>query len=47
MVSHSKTVANIRRANLLNVDLLLEKPIVPEELLGHVIRLKQRKQTPS
>lgn len=45
MVSHSKTVANIRRANLLGVDLLLEKPIIPEELLGHVQRYKARKTT--
>ncbi|MFA5235432.1 MAG: response regulator [Bacilli bacterium] len=44
MVSHSKTVANIRRANLLNVDCMLEKPVVPEELLGHVMRLRSRKQ---
>jgi diguanylate cyclase (GGDEF)-like protein len=44
MVSHSKTVANIRRANLLNVDCMLEKPVIPEELLGHVIRLRSRKQ---
>ncbi len=44
MVSHSKTVANIRRANLLNVDCMLEKPVIPEELLGHVMRLRSRKQ---
>lgn len=43
MVSHSKTISNIRRANLLGVDLLLEKPIIPEELLGHVQRYKARK----
>lgn len=42
MVSHNKTVDNIRRGNLLDVDLILEKPIVPEELIGHVKRMKER-----
>jgi diguanylate cyclase (GGDEF)-like protein len=44
IVSHSKTVANIRRANLLDIDLMLEKPVIPEELIGHVARLKTRRQ---
>ena len=42
MVSHNKTVDNIRRGNLLDVDLIIEKPIVPEELIGHVKRMKER-----
>ncbi|PKK94302.1 MAG: hypothetical protein CVV61_00230 [Tenericutes bacterium HGW-Tenericutes-6] len=42
MVSHNKSVDNIKRGNLLDVDLILEKPIIPDELIGHVIRLKGR-----
>lgn len=42
MVSHNKTIDNIRRGNLLDVDLILEKPIVPEELIGLVKRMKER-----
>lgn len=42
MVSHNKSVDNIKRGNLLGVDLILEKPIIPDELIGHVIRLKGR-----
>lgn len=42
MVSHNKTLDNIKRGNLLNVDLILEKPIVPDELIGHVKRYKER-----
>jgi diguanylate cyclase (GGDEF)-like protein len=43
MVSHNKTLDNIKRGNTLDVDLILEKPIVPEELIGHVKRFKDRK----
>jgi diguanylate cyclase (GGDEF)-like protein len=43
MVSHNKTLENIRRGNLLDVDLILEKPIIPDELIGHVKRFKERK----
>lgn len=43
MVSHNKTVENIRRGNLLNVDLIIEKPIIPEELIGHVKRYRERR----
>jgi len=43
MVSHSKTVENIRRGNLLDVDVILEKPIIPEELLGFIKRFRERK----
>jgi len=42
MVSHNKTVDNIKRGNMLDVDLILEKPITPEELIGHVKRMKDR-----
>ncbi len=42
MVSHNKTLDNIRRGNTLDVDLILEKPIVPEELIGHVKRFRER-----
>lgn len=43
MVSHNKTLDNIKRGNTLDVDLILEKPIVPEELIGHVKRFRDRK----
>jgi diguanylate cyclase (GGDEF)-like protein len=43
MVSHNKTLDNIKRGNILDVDLILEKPIIPEELIGHVKRFKERK----
>jgi diguanylate cyclase (GGDEF)-like protein len=42
MVSHSKTLDNIKRGNTLDVDLILEKPIIPEELIGHVKRFRER-----
>ena len=42
MVSHNKTLENINRANTLDVDLILEKPVIPEELIGHIKRLKER-----
>lgn len=44
MVSHNKTIENIERANLLGVDVLLEKPIIPQELLGFVKRLEERRR---
>lgn len=44
MVSHNKTVENIERANLLRVDALLEKPVIPQELLGFVRRLENRRR---
>ncbi|PKK97496.1 MAG: hypothetical protein CVV58_00990 [Tenericutes bacterium HGW-Tenericutes-3] len=40
MVSHNKTLENIKRGNSLSVNLILEKPIVPDELIGHVLRYK-------
>lgn len=43
MVSHNKTLENIKRGNILDVDLIIEKPIVPEELIGHVKRMRKRR----
>ena len=43
MVSHNKTVENIKRGNTLDVDLILSKPIVPEEIVGIIKRIKDRK----
>lgn len=43
MVSHNKTLDNIKRGNVLDVDLILEKPIVPEELIGHVKRFREKR----
>jgi PleD family two-component response regulator len=45
MVSHNKTLENIKRGNMLNVNLILEKPIIPEELIGHVLRYKHWMKT--
>jgi len=45
MVSHNKTLENIKRCNLLNVNLILEKPIEPEELIGHVQRTQEWKRS--
>ncbi|MDY0211249.1 MAG: response regulator [Acholeplasma sp.] len=42
MVSFNKTPENVKRGNLLNVDLILDKPVLPEELLGHIKRLKAK-----
>lgn len=44
MVSHNKTLENIKRGNGLNVNLILEKPIVPDELIGHVNRFREWKK---
>ena len=43
IVSHHKNLNVITRCNLLDVDLVLQKPIIPEELIGHVKRLKERR----
>lgn len=45
MVSHNKTVENIKRANILGVDLIIEKPIVAEEIIGLIQRAKERLRT--
>ena len=43
MVSHNKTLENIKRGNVLDVDLIIEKPIIPEELIGHVKRMREKR----
>lgn len=43
MVSHNKTLENIKRGNILDVDLIIEKPIIPEELIGHVKRMRKKR----
>lgn len=45
MVSHNKTIENIKRGNTLSVDYILEKPIVMDEIIGLVKRFKERKLT--
>ena len=42
--SHHKNLEVVTRANLLDVDLILQKPIIPEELLGHINRMRQRRK---
>ncbi|MBN2268788.1 MAG: response regulator, partial [Acholeplasmataceae bacterium] len=43
MVSHNKTIENIKRGNTLGVDLIIEKPVVMDEIIGIVNRFKERK----
>jgi len=31
------------RANLLGIDLILQKPIIPEELIGHIKRIRDKR----
>lgn len=45
IVSHHKDLDVVMRANLLDIDLILQKPIIPEELLGHINRMRQRKKS--
>lgn len=42
IVSHHKNQEVIKRCNYLAVDLVLQKPIIPEELIGHVMRFKTK-----
>ncbi len=42
MVSHNKTLENIKRGNALDVDLIIQKPIIAEELIGHIKRYRER-----
>jgi len=44
MVSHNKTLDNIKRGNTLDVDLIISKPVIPEELIGIVKRYKDRRK---
>ena len=43
IASHHKNLDVVTRANLLDVDLVLQKPIIPEELIGHIKRLRERR----
>ena len=43
IVSHHKNLEVITRANLLDVHLILQKPIIPEELIGHIKRIREKK----
>lgn len=45
MVSHNKTLENIKRGNALDVDLMLAKPIIADELAGHIKRFKAKWMT--
>jgi PleD family two-component response regulator len=42
MVSHNKTLENIKRGNALDVDLMIAKPIIADELVGHIKRFKDK-----
>ncbi|MCF7924570.1 MAG: response regulator [Candidatus Izimaplasma sp.] len=43
IASHHKNLDVIMRCNLLGVDVILQKPIIPEELVGHVQRFKLKR----
>ncbi|MCD4827141.1 MAG: response regulator [Acholeplasmataceae bacterium] len=43
MVSHLKNLDVINRCNLLDIDLILQKPIIPDELIGHIKRNRDKK----
>jgi diguanylate cyclase (GGDEF)-like protein len=42
IASHHKSLDAIMRANLLDIDLVLKKPIIPEEIIGHIKRIKDK-----
>jgi diguanylate cyclase (GGDEF)-like protein len=44
ITSHHKTLNTIMRANLLDIDLVLKKPIIPEEIIGHIKRIRDRRR---
>lgn len=44
IMSHHKTRDVIKRANALDVALVLKKPIIPEELVGHVKRMRESRR---
>ena len=44
ITSHQKTLNTIMRANLLDIDLVLKKPIIPEEIIGHIKRIRDRRR---
>ena len=43
IASHHKSLDAVIRTNLLDVDLVLKKPIIPEELIGHIKRIKDKR----
>ena len=43
ITSHHKNIDVVMRANLLGIDLILQKPIIPEELIGHIKRIRDRR----
>jgi CheY-like chemotaxis protein len=43
IVSHLKNLDVINRCNLLDIDLILQKPIIPDELIGHIKRIRDKK----
>ena len=43
IASHHKNLDVIMRANLLDIDLVLQKPIIPEELIGHIKRIRDKR----
>lgn len=43
ITSHHKNLDVVMRANLLDVDLILQKPIIPEELIGHIKRIRDKR----
>ena len=43
IASHHKSLDAIIRANLLDIDLVLKKPIIPEEIIGHIKRIKDKR----
>ncbi len=43
IASHHKTKEVINRCNILGVDVVLQKPIMPEEIIGFVKRFKERR----
>ncbi len=43
IASHHKNREVIRRCNNLNVDIVLKKPIIPEEIIGLIERYRQRR----
>jgi DNA-binding NtrC family response regulator len=43
ITSHHKNIDVVMRANLLGIDLILQKPIIPEELIGHIKRIRDKR----
>jgi len=43
IVSHHKNLDVIMRANQLDIDIILQKPIIPEELIGHINRIRDKR----